>query len=294
MNKNSNAHIRELIKLANRLDDLGETKLASDLDIIIKEAGWLDYTRQMAAKINQGWENMTQGAKNAFTSELEALKQRAMQGEAAALEALEKISEQPNAIAAGVTKALEEAKKAYQSGYGSELQKQKAETAVQKQRKDQAGASARALEGEAMQQAQRAVGGVGQMASGVAGLPGAAVKDVARGIKHNLPEAPPDLNGGGMYARTNAPGTGIRLEKGDPYEYWLSADQKSFTARHTGTGKNVGPFRNQEVINKLKSAGGNSALDGITASAASSQKRIDKFASALSREFGGLAKSVRR
>lgn len=50
---------------------------------------------------------------------------------------------------------------------------------------------------------------------------------------------------------SSVPGTGIRLEKGDPYEYWLSADKKSFTARHTDTGKTVGPFRNQEVIDKL-------------------------------------------
>lgn len=34
----------------------------------------------------------------------------------------------------------------------------------------------------------------------------------------------------------------IRLDTSDPYEYFISSDKKSFTARHTSTGKTVGPY----------------------------------------------------
>lgn len=57
-----------------------------------------------------------------------------------------------------------------------------------------------------------------------------------------------------------APGTGIRLDKGDPYEYFLSDDGTYFRARNVkDNGPLLPPNRNAKILARLKGASGSAS-----------------------------------
>lgn len=305
--------LRELVKLANHLDNIGEAKLASDLDEIIKEAGWADWTNQALNYLGDKWTDLTEGTQNSIEAGIESLKQRAIQGERWAYETLERMSEQPAAVAAGVTKALEEANKAFARGYTKELVTQKGETLEQTRKKQEAAEAARAAGAKAVEQGERAASGLASLPGAAVGVPVGVAKDVQRGAKHVLQniEAPPDLNqarpavakSGGVTWRAvqeRMKELGKNISVDGAFGPQSAKAYNELTGANITGGTKAGGYQDvkgvtaKEAMAALNNLSAGNADDHMLRAASETEKRIAKFASLLSGEFSGLDKSVRR